>query len=53
MGHLLILAVILVLFGTRRLPELGAALGKSARAFRDALNGPDDGSGSKKKIKKG
>lgn len=39
LGHLIILAVIILLFGTRRLPELASALGKSARAFRDALNG--------------
>ncbi|MBI3558384.1 MAG: twin-arginine translocase TatA/TatE family subunit [Deltaproteobacteria bacterium] len=43
LGHLLILGVILLLFGTRRLPELASALGKTARAFRDSLNGPDGG----------
>lgn len=39
-GHLLILAfVILLLFGSRRLPELGAALGKGMRAFKKGLEG--------------
>jgi sec-independent protein translocase protein TatA len=38
--HLLILLVIaLLVFGPRRLPELGAGLGKSIRAFREAANG--------------
>lgn len=39
-GHLLILAfVILLLFGSRRLPELGSAIGKSMRAFKKGLEG--------------
>ena len=41
LGHLLILGVVILLFGTRRLPELASALGKTAKAFRDAVNGPD------------
>lgn len=41
LGHLLILSVILLLFGTRKLPELATALGKSARAFREALDAPE------------
>lgn len=40
-GHLLILAVVILLFGTRRLPELGTAFGKSMRAFREALKGKE------------
>jgi sec-independent protein translocase protein TatA len=44
LGHLLILALVILLFGTRRLPELGTALGKSVKAFREAL-----GHDSKKK----
>lgn len=43
LGHLLILAVVLLLFGTKRLPDLATALGKSARAFREALNGTGNG----------
>lgn len=51
LGHILILAVILLLFGGRRLPELASALGKSMRAFREALNGSSSGGklGSDKK----
>lgn len=43
LGHLLILAVVLLLFGTKRLPALATALGKSMRAFREALDGSGGG----------
>jgi sec-independent protein translocase protein TatA len=39
---LLILAVILVIFGGRKLPEVGAALGKGIRNFRKAIQGRDE-----------
>ena len=38
-GHILILAVIVLLFGSRRLPELGSALGKGVNAFKKGLEG--------------
>ena len=38
-GHLLILAVIVLLFGSRRLPELGSALGRGVHAFKKGLDG--------------
>ena len=38
---LLILAVVLVFFGPRRLPELGATLGKGIRDFKRSLGGRD------------
>ena len=34
---LVILAVVLVLFGARRLPEIGSGLGKAIRSFKDGL----------------
>ena len=37
--HLLIVAGILLIFGPRRLPEAGAALGKAVRGFREHLRG--------------
>ena len=37
--HLLILGIILLFVGPRRLPELGHTLGKFARNFKDALSG--------------
>jgi sec-independent protein translocase protein TatA len=38
-GHLLIVAVIVLLFGNRRLPELGSALGRGIHAFKKGLEG--------------
>lgn len=32
LGHLIIVAVVVLLFGSRRLPELGSALGKGMNA---------------------
>ena len=38
--HLMILAVVLiVLFGGRKLPELGTGLGEGLRGFREGLKG--------------
>lgn len=44
LGHLIILSVIVLLFGHKRLPELGHALGKGLGAFKRGLEGkgPDD-----------
>lgn len=39
LGHLLILTVVVLLFGSRRLPELGHALGKGISAFKRGLEG--------------
>lgn len=36
---ILILAIALILFGPRKLPELGQGLGKGIRGFKDALKG--------------
>lgn len=44
LGHLLIVLVVVLLFGARRLPELGTALGKGMRAFRKGLEGKSDSS---------
>ncbi len=44
-GHwelLLILAVILLLFGPRRLPDIGRAFGKTIREFRHATSEKDE-----------
>ena len=41
-GHLLILLVIVLLLGHRRLPELGTALGKGLHAFKKGLEGKDE-----------
>jgi len=41
LGHLLVLSVVVLLFGHRRLPELGHALGKGMGAFKRGLEGKD------------
>lgn len=46
LGHLLILLLVILLFGAKRLPSLGTALGKSLRAFTKSLKGPEDDSDS-------
>jgi sec-independent protein translocase protein TatA len=39
---LLILGIVLVLFGARRLPELGSGVGKAIRNFKEGLSGKDE-----------
>jgi sec-independent protein translocase protein TatA len=41
LGHLLIVGFVVLLFGHRRLPELGSALGKGIGAFKKGLEGKD------------
>jgi len=41
---LLIFAVLLLLFGAKRLPEIGGAMGKSIRDFKRSINGLDESS---------
>lgn len=40
----LIFAVLLLLFGAKRLPELASGMGRGIRDFKRAINGLDDGS---------
>ncbi len=42
LGHLIILLVVVLLFGSRKLPELGSALGRGMHAFKKGLEGKDD-----------
>lgn len=46
---LLIVVVILLLFGPRRLPEIGAAVGKAIREFRQAMKGEKSDDAAEKK----
>lgn len=39
---LVVLAIVLMIFGPRKLPELGKGLGSAIRGFKDALNGGDE-----------
>jgi len=38
----IILAIVLVVFGAGRLPQIGSSLGRGMRAFRRGINGTDD-----------
>lgn len=38
--HLLILAGVLLIFGPRKLPELGSSIGRALKNFKEGLNGP-------------
>jgi sec-independent protein translocase protein TatA len=42
LGHMIILGVVVLLFGSRRLPELGSALGRGMNAFKKGLSGEED-----------
>ena len=42
LGHLVILGFVVLLFGSRRLPELGSALGQGMHAFKKGLEGKDN-----------
>lgn len=42
LGHIIILGVVVLLFGSRRLPELGGALGRGMNAFKKGLAGEED-----------
>jgi sec-independent protein translocase protein TatA len=39
---LLILVIVVLLFGTSRIPELGKGLGEGIRNFRRGMKGEDD-----------
>ena len=39
---LIILAIILLVFGARRLPEIGASLGRGIRTFKSAVTGEEE-----------
>ena len=38
----IVLAIVVVIFGARRLPELGSGLGKSIKNFKAGLSGKDE-----------
>ncbi len=52
LGHLIIVAVVVLLFGSKRLPELGSALGKGMRAFKKGIEGEDHKDSDKDKLLK-
>ena len=46
MGELVvILVIVLLLFGAKRLPEVAKGIGRSLKSFKDGLNDSSDSSG--------
>jgi sec-independent protein translocase protein TatA len=39
---LIVLAIALIVFGPKRLPEMGRSLGKGIREFKDSITGNDE-----------
>ncbi|HUN54463.1 MAG TPA: twin-arginine translocase TatA/TatE family subunit [Smithella sp.] len=52
MHLVIILAIVLIIFGPGKLPELGGSLGKAIRGFKQAMNEPEKKSEEAKKIEK-
>ena len=46
---LMVLLVVMLLFGTKKLPEISAGLGKAIKNFKPAVNEPDEIDISRKK----
>jgi sec-independent protein translocase protein TatA len=44
---LVILAIVILVFGANRLPEIGRGIGKAIRNFKDANDEPNDKSNDK------
>jgi sec-independent protein translocase protein TatA len=42
--HILIVGVVLLIFGPRRLPELGHTMGKAIKNFKDSISGVEEAS---------
>ena len=38
----IVLVIVLVIFGPKRLPDLGRSLGRGMREFKDSVTGKDD-----------
>jgi sec-independent protein translocase protein TatA len=43
-GLIILLVVALLVFGPKRLPEIGRSLGRGMREFKDSVSGQDDNS---------
>jgi sec-independent protein translocase protein TatA len=41
-GLIIVLVVALLIFGPKRLPEMGRSLGRGMREFKDSVTGEDD-----------
>lgn len=48
---ILILVIVVIIFGVGRLPEIGAAMGKAIRGFREASSGESNKSDTRESTK--
>jgi len=48
---IIVLAIILIIFGVGRLPEIGGAMGKAIRGFRKEAGGEEEATTAKKESK--
>ncbi len=48
---LIILAIVVLVFGAKRIPELGKGLGEGIRSFKDGLAAKDQEPGDPKEVK--
>ena len=50
---LIILVILILIFGARRLPEAGRALGQGMREFKDSVTGRSPGEGEARELPSG
>jgi sec-independent protein translocase protein TatA len=50
---IIILAIILIIFGVGRLPEIGSAMGRAIRGFRRETTSEEESASTKKESKEG
>ena len=50
--HILIVGVILIVMGPRRLPEIGNSMGKAIKNFKDSLSGIHQSEDQEKLVEK-
>ena len=46
----ILLVIVLLIFGPKRLPDLGRSLGKGMREFKDSVTGKDDADDEPRRI---
>jgi sec-independent protein translocase protein TatA len=51
-GLLILLAIILILFGAKKLPELARGVGESVRELKKGLSGDESSNGKKADVEK-
>jgi sec-independent protein translocase protein TatA len=49
---IIVLVIVIIIFGVGRLPEIGGAVGKAIREFRQATSTPEEGENSDKSEEK-